>query len=92
MDQKSIKPEKIESVQVEAGTGYFKTAWDAVDIQPGMSQVKLTKVGDGIVWGGLYWQYFEDLGKITFSETALQLNKKLFLKKNTDKGRNHAYY
>jgi uncharacterized protein YfaS (alpha-2-macroglobulin family) len=34
----------------------------------------------------LYWQYFENLDKITFAETPLQLSKKLFLKQNTDTG------
>ena len=51
-----------------------------------MADVTLTKKGDGIAWGGLYWQYFEDLDKITSAETPLKLSKKLFLKTNTDTG------
>ena len=34
----------------------------------------------------MYWQYFENLDKITFAETPLKLNKKLFIEKNSDKG------
>ena len=56
------------------------------EIKPEMSEVKITKKGNGIAWGSLYWQYFEDLDKITSAETPLKLNKKLFLKTNTDKG------
>ena len=37
-------------------------------------------------WGSVYWQYFEDLDKITSAETPLKLVKKLFVEKNTDKG------
>lgn len=37
-------------------------------------------------WRSLYWQYFEDLDKITSAKTALKLKKKLFKKTNTDKG------
>ncbi|MGH2564077.1 MAG: hypothetical protein ACRDE5_06175, partial [Ginsengibacter sp.] len=37
-------------------------------------------------WGSVYWQYFENLDKITFSETPLKLSKKLFVEKNTDTG------
>lgn len=81
-----IEPSKLENVKVEAGTGYFKTSWNGSEIQPEMATVKLTKKGDGIAWGSLYWQYFEDLDKITTAETPLKLNKKLFLKTNTDKG------
>ncbi|WP_460218245.1 alpha-2-macroglobulin family protein [Psychroserpens sp. MEBiC05023] len=81
-----IEPSKLEGVKVEAGTGYFKTAWNTSEIKPEMATVTLTKKGDGIAWGSLYWQYFEDLDKITSAETPLKLNKKLFKKTNTDTG------
>ncbi|MFD0834205.1 MG2 domain-containing protein [Mariniflexile aquimaris] len=75
-----------ENVKVEAGTGYYKTSWSASEIKPDMATVTLTKKGNGIAWGGLYWQYFEDLDKISSAETPLKLKKKLFLKTNTDRG------
>ncbi|NMH87755.1 alpha-2-macroglobulin family protein [Flavivirga algicola] len=81
-----ITPSKLESVKVEAGTGYYKTSWNGTEIKPEMAEVKLTKKGKGIAWGSLYWQYFEDLDKITSAETPLKLKKKLFLKQNTDRG------
>jgi hypothetical protein len=81
-----ISPTKLENVKVEAGTGYYKTSWNTQEITPEMATVKLTKKGKGIAWGSLYWQYFEDLDKITSAETPLKLKKKLFLKTNTDKG------
>lgn len=37
-------------------------------------------------WGGVYWQYFENLDKITPAATPLRLDKKLFIEKNTDNG------
>src|SRR5205823_10590196 len=37
-------------------------------------------------WGVVYWQYFENLDKITTSSTPLKLSKKLFVEKNTDRG------
>jgi len=81
-----IESSKLEDVKIEAGTGYYKTSWSESDIKPEMANVTLTKKGDGIAWGSLYWQYFEDLDKITSAETPLKLKKKLFLKKNTDTG------
>ncbi|GAA3565124.1 carboxypeptidase-like regulatory domain-containing protein [Snuella lapsa] len=84
-DQK-IDPSKLESVKVEAGTGYYKTSWNTSEIKPNMGTVTLTKKGNGIAWGALYWQYFEDLDKISTAETQLKLNKELFLKTYTDKG------
>ena len=81
-----IEPSQLENVKVEAGTGYYKTSWDANQIEPKMAEVQISKKGEGIAWGALYWQYFEDLDKITSAETPLTLKKKLFLKKNTDTG------
>ncbi|MFV9550073.1 alpha-2-macroglobulin family protein [Algibacter sp. PT7-4] len=82
----NIKPSKLEAVKAEAGTGYYKTSWNTSEIKPKMGEVKISKKGEGIAWGSLYWQYFEDLDKITSAETPLKLKKKLFLKTNTDTG------
>jgi len=81
-----IEPSKLEAVAVEAGTGYFKTSWSSSEINPKMASVTLTKKGNGIAWGNLSWQYFEDLDKITSAKTPLKLSKKLFKKTNTDTG------
>lgn len=86
LGNKKIDPEKLDDVKVEAGTGYFKTSWSKAEIKPSMGKVKLTKNNDGIAWGALYWQYFENLDKITTHKTPLQLDKKLFIEKNTDRG------
>ena len=82
----TIDPKKLESGKVEAGTGYFKTSWNKGEIKSEMGNVKITKKDDGVAWGALYWQYFEQLDKITTHETPLKLNKKLFLERNTDSG------
>ncbi|WP_027078327.1 alpha-2-macroglobulin family protein [Maribacter antarcticus] len=84
--EEKITPSKLENVKVEAGTGYYKTAWNGTEVNPKMAEVQISKKGEGIAWGALYWQYFEDLDKITTAETPLKLKKKLFLKKNTDTG------
>lgn len=81
-----IAPSQLQHVKVEAGTGYYKTSWNGNEVLPKMAEVQISKKGNGIAWGGLYWQYFEDLDKITSAETPLKLNKKLFLKKNTTTG------
>ncbi|MCG8183530.1 alpha-2-macroglobulin family protein [Tenacibaculum piscium] len=82
-----IEASKLENVKVEAGTGYFKTSWNANEITPNMSEVTISKKGTGIAWGGLYWQYFEDLDKITSAETPLKLRKNLFKKITSDTGK-----
>jgi len=78
--QYSDKPSKKDPFQVKAepGTGYFKTAWTADQVKSKLGKIKVSKKDDGIAWGAAYWQYFEDLDKITFAETNLKLKKDLF--------------
>jgi uncharacterized protein YfaS (alpha-2-macroglobulin family) len=52
-----------------------------------MGNVKVVKKDNGIAWGALYWQYFEQLDKITAHETPLKLKKQLFIEKITDGGK-----
>ncbi len=82
-----IDPLKLPETKVEAETGYFKKSWKADEIEPKIAEVTLTKKGKGIAWGAMYWQYFEDLDKITFAKTPLQLTKKLFIKTNGKRGK-----
>lgn len=79
----------------EAGTGYLKQCINATDIKPEMSkiQVKVQSTANnrkGSPGGGaVYWQYFEDMDKVTApAETAmpLQLKKQIFIETNSDRG------
>jgi uncharacterized protein YfaS (alpha-2-macroglobulin family) len=87
LGDKLIDPSKMDNVKIEAGTGYFKTSWSAGDIKPNMGNVKVTNKNDVVAWGALYWQYFEDLDKITPHETPLKLKKQLFREKFSDAGK-----
>ncbi len=82
-----IDPKHLpDGQQPEAGTGYFKTSWSGTEIKPEMGTVTVTKKDEGVSWGALYWQYFEQLDKITPAKTPLSLKKQLFIEKNTDAG------
>jgi 5-hydroxyisourate hydrolase-like protein (transthyretin family) len=72
----------------EAGSGYFQQYFDAKEVKPAMGNVTVTmKQSEGQpAWGAVYWQYFEQLDKITAAKTPLVLEKQLFIEKNTDKG------
>ncbi|WP_165823923.1 alpha-2-macroglobulin family protein [Pseudochryseolinea flava] len=81
-----VDPTKRADAKVEAGTGYFKTAWQADEVKSEMGSITVTKTDEGVAWGAAYWQYFEQLDKITPVETPLKLKKDLFLQQNTDRG------
>ncbi|MBN1410126.1 MAG: hypothetical protein JW969_04725, partial [Spirochaetales bacterium] len=86
LGKERIDPLKSKEIKTEAGTGYFKTSWEGDKIYPGMGKIIVKKMDTGIAWGGVYWQYFENLDRITPHETPLKLNKKLFLVKDSKTG------
>ncbi|TAE18661.1 MAG: LysM peptidoglycan-binding domain-containing protein [Bacteroidetes bacterium] len=73
--------------KVEAGTGYFKTSWKAKDVKPEMGNITVKKSDAGVAWGAVYWQYFEQLDKITPAATPVSIKKTLFLEKDSDTGK-----
>jgi uncharacterized protein YfaS (alpha-2-macroglobulin family) len=82
-----LDPKNDKSLNAEPGTGYFKKTWTGSDIKPqSMGKVKVVKKDVGVSYGAVYWQYFEQLDKITPHETPLKLKKQLFLQKNTAGG------
>lgn len=71
---------------IEPGTGYYKVNWKGNEIKPEMAKIKVSKKDKGPAWGAMYWQYFEDLDKITPHETPLKLVKKQFKEEKTENG------
>ncbi len=76
----------LNTPSAQSGSGYVKMAWNKNEIQPEMGKVEVQKTSPGVAWGALYWQYFEDLDKITPAETGIAFKKKLYLKKNSETG------
>ncbi len=78
--------------KTEAGTGYFKKRIEGDKVKSNMGNIAVSvKVANSKTpplagWGAVYWQYFEDLDKITLAATPLKLVKKLFIEKKSDKG------
>ncbi|MES2374411.1 MAG: alpha-2-macroglobulin family protein [Bacteroidota bacterium] len=84
--------------KTEAGTGYFKKRIDGEKVKPEMGNVTVSinspisrfpnsKISSSPSWGSIYWQYFEEMNKITSAASPLSLIKKLFIERNTDKGK-----
>ena len=86
LGNKKIDPKQMDNVKIEAGTGYFKTSWSDSDIDPEMGRVTVKNNNNVAAWGSLYWQYFENLDKITPAKTPLKIKKELFVEKPSDTG------
>ena len=85
--QVSLGGQTLKPNEVEAGTGYFKQAWEGPKVQKSWSDIKVENPNSNIVWGAAYWQYFEDLDKIkNFQKTPLTIVKQLYKEVNSPTG------
>ena len=65
--------------QAEAGTGYIKKSWKGGDVTADMASLKIEKQTSGPAWGGLYWQYLENLDKVEHSQDGnFSIQKQLY--------------
>lgn len=69
------------------GVDYIKQSWSGSDITSGMSRVSISKTSEGPSWGTMYWQYYEDLDKVTDQKGVLNVDKKLFVEQSSIKGK-----
>ncbi|WP_298518722.1 alpha-2-macroglobulin family protein [uncultured Kordia sp.] len=76
-----ISTKKLAETAKEAGTGYFKTSWKKDEVTSDKAIIKIKNNGKTAGFGAVYWQYFEELDKVTQSEDGtLQVSKELYLK------------
>jgi uncharacterized protein YfaS (alpha-2-macroglobulin family) len=71
------------------GAGYFKTAWHGAEIKPAMAHIRIDPPAAGqgaAAWGAAYWQYFEQMDKITPAAAGLQINRRLYRKNHSPNG------
>lgn len=79
--------------KAEAGTGYIKQVIPQANVTPAMGNVTVAVQTEGSnknsnpSYGAVYWQYFEDMDKITQATTSLSLHKKLFVENTTASGK-----
>lgn len=78
---------KLKTKQQEADTGYYKANWKKEEITAEMSSVSIKNNTTIPGYGGIYWQYFQNLEDITPNlQNSLSVTKKLFKKVATTNG------
>jgi 5-hydroxyisourate hydrolase-like protein (transthyretin family) len=71
----------------ETGTGYFRKDWSAGEITAEMGIIGLKNPNDHIAWGGVYWQYFQDIDQVkAFEDTPLPIQKEMYRAVNEKDG------
>ena len=74
------KLETPDAAAVTPGLGYFKIKKQSDEIKPELASFTVKNENNHILWGGIYWQYFEDLNKITsFKTMPIAIHKKMYI-------------
>jgi hypothetical protein len=71
---------------IEAGTGFYEKKFIREEVLSDYGQVTLEKFDEGVAWGSLHWQYLEDMSKVTSHDTPLQLEKYLYVERQSKEG------
>jgi uncharacterized protein YfaS (alpha-2-macroglobulin family) len=83
----SLADQVIQPKNIESGTGFYSERIAGSAIKPEMGKITIQKTDDGVAWGSVTWQYFQDIEKITpYEGTPLQLKKTLWKKTLTKNG------
>lgn len=75
-----------KGLEAQAGTGYISKAYSATEVKPNLGSIQVQNPNQNIAWGAAYWQYFEDLDKITPHQTPIEIKRALFLLENSKQG------
>ncbi|WP_445719801.1 alpha-2-macroglobulin family protein [Flavobacterium sp.] len=82
-----VLTKKLSKNDKDAATGYIKMNWKREEISKEMGQISVENKSDVAGFGGLYWQYFEDLDAVKSDSTAtLSITKNLYKKIKTSDG------
>lgn len=80
---------KVNSRQGEAGTQYQQQYIPGNEITPAMAKVKVTirdAANEEPGWGGLYFQYLENMNKVEGSSSPMQVERQISLEKFAPNG------
>lgn len=82
-----VLTKKLTEKEKETETGYIKMNWNSNEITKEMGEISVENKSKVTGFGGLYWQYFENLEHIkTDSTSTLSITKNLYKKVKTANG------
>jgi hypothetical protein len=83
----TVGGDRVQPAKVEAGTGFFEERFTRREIQPAMGDIVVAKQDKGVAFGGVHWQYLDDIANVPAAgREELSIEKQLFIKRMTKSG------
>ena len=84
---KQLLEQKIASAITETASGYFKLQWKPEEVNKELATIAIENKSSLPNYGGVYWQYFENLENIkTNNNNSLSFQKEVFKKVKDSNG------
>ena len=68
----------VSDLRGEAGSEYIKKVWMPDEITPTLGKITVINPNKGLAYGAAYWQYFENLNKVSRQSANVSVKKTLF--------------
>jgi hypothetical protein len=85
-DPINVGGKPLKSDKEIIGLGYQKQSWYAETAKQELATVEIRKSDNHPSWGAMYWQYLEDMDKVTGAGDELRIQRKLYKVVQTDAG------
>lgn len=83
----TLEPGKKGTPRAEVGTGLIETRFSRREIEPRMGTVTLSRKAKGLAFGGVHWQYLDDIANLpAVGRAELAIDKQMFVKRQTKAG------
>ena len=69
---------QLTETTLRKAIGYQQHQWTGEDVESAMGDISIKKSSPGMGWGAFFWQYYEELDKIPYSEMGIKMQKQLF--------------
>lgn len=69
---------QLTETPLRKAIGYQQHQWTGEDVESAMGDISIKKSSPGMGWGAFFWQYYEELDKIPYSEMGIKMQKQLF--------------
>jgi uncharacterized protein YfaS (alpha-2-macroglobulin family) len=80
-----IGDETLKTSKTTSGTAYWKETIPTEKINENFGKISATSNNkNGISWGAIYWQYYQNIDEITPYTNEISVSKKLFVEKITN--------
>ena len=63
----------------ESRSGYYEKAFSADKINSSLQNISLSKNSQGSAWGGIFFEFFDDIKQVSSHKSELSINKELFV-------------